>query len=343
MRKPLSPLSPGHDSGVLENLLEREGLAPVVEDYNRVEEALAESIRFSLEVIPQVVHYLVDAGGKRIRPIVHCLAARLCGYEGEEHILLAAVSEMVHSATLFHDDVIDDGEVRRGLPAAKTVWGNKTSVLTGDFLFTRAYGMMMNHGHYEIAGKLAPTVEDLVRGELIQLAHTGNPAIRPDEYMEIIRCKTASLFSWCGRAAAMIAGHPEERANDLGRFGHLFGLAFQITDDILDYTGSAEATGKENHSDLAEGKITLPLILAIENDRSILDDLHSLLESDSPSGSDALRALAQRVTRSGSIERSRRIAEGHVAEAIQALQPFPPSPFRDALADLARIILSRTG
>ncbi|MBN1825729.1 MAG: polyprenyl synthetase family protein [Candidatus Eisenbacteria bacterium] len=325
----------------LDDLLERRALAPIVDDYRRVEDMIVGNIHFGLDIVPRVVRYLLEAGGKRIRPIVHCLAAHMVDYAGEDHLLVASVGEMVHSATLFHDDVIDEGMTRRGIPTANRVWGNQTPVLVGDFLFARAFSIMMNHRHYEIARRLAPTVEDLVRGELIQLAHRGKPVVPLEAYREIIRCKTASLFSWCALSAGLLAGLPEERVEDLSRFGHHFGLAFQISDDVLDYSGDGDSTGKGTFSDLAEGKTTLPLILAVRRDPEIGRELKEWLRGDG-APRPAPDFLASRVLESGAIEESIQIAGEHAERAEAALLPFPEGPFREALFDLCRFTVSRT-
>ncbi|MFH1681020.1 MAG: polyprenyl synthetase family protein, partial [Candidatus Eisenbacteria bacterium] len=293
-----------------DDLFSRGRLGVVTEDYGRVEKMLAESVDASFDLVPAVIRHLTEAGGKRIRPIVHCLAARLSGYEGDEHIVLAAVSEIIHSATLLHDDVIDEGKVRRGRPTANRIWGNEVPVLVGDFIFARAFTIMMDRGHYRIASRLAKTVEDLVQGELLQLTHAGDPLLGREVYEEIIRCKTASLFSWCGRAAAMISGLGDGPADELASFGHHFGIAFQITDDVLDYVGASRDTGKGETSDLAEGKMTLPLILAMEKDAALAADVRRLLDGSKGAG-DPVGRIAASVARNGAIEDSVRIAEDH--------------------------------
>ena len=325
-----------------DDLFARGPVTAVNDDYKKVEEFLIGSCASDFELVPRVVRHLVEAGGKRIRPIVHCLAARLSGYEGEGHVLLASVSEMIHSATLFHDDVIDEGKVRRARPTANAVWGNQIPVLVGDFVFARAFTIMMDHGYYRIARELATTVEDLVQGELLQLTHSGNPLLSRDVYTEIIRCKTASLFSWCGRSAAMIAELSPARVESLASFGHHFGIAFQITDDVLDYAGNSSATGKGSLSDLREGKVTLPLIVAMEKDPCLAADVEVLLTGDAArDGEKMVDSLADRVRGSGALDDSIGIARGHVDEALRAMEGFAPSSFHDALADLCRFILSR--
>jgi len=338
--------APIHSEGGLspartfDDLFARGPLGVVNEDYAKVEKLLTSSVDASFDLVPTVVRHLVGAGGKRIRPIVHCLAARLAGYGGEEHIVLASVSEMIHSATLLHDDVIDEGTVRRGRPTANRIWGNEAPVLVGDFIFARAFTIMMDRGHFQIARHLARTVEDLVQGELLQLAHAGDPLLAREAYDEIIRCKTASLFSWCGRAAAMIGGLPGERAEDLARFGHHFGIAFQIADDVLDYVGVSRDTGKGETSDLAEGKVTLPLILAMEKDEALAGEVRELLRG-AADDKDRVAWIAATVARNGAVEDSIRIAEDHVREGLERLHRFPESAHREALAELCRFTVRR--
>lgn len=323
-----------------DDLFARGRLRAVQDDYHRVEELLAKSVDASLDLVPRVFRHLTGAGGKRIRPIVHCLAARLAGYEGEEHIVVAAVSEMIHSATLLHDDVIDEGTVRRGRPTANRIWGNEVPVLVGDFIFARAFTVMMDRGHYRIASRLGRTVEDLVQGELLQLAHAGDPLVGRETYDEIIRCKTASLFAWCGRSGAMLAGLPDEQAEELARFGHHFGIAFQITDDVLDYIGDQTETGKGSTSDLAEGKLTLPLLVAMEKDPSFANDVRELLSREA-AGAEEIARIAEAVVRNGAIEESIRTAEEHVAEGLARLLAFPNSAYREALEELCRFTVRR--
>lgn len=322
-----------------DDLFHRGRLRVVDADYRRVEEVLSGSIESTFDLVPTVIRHLIGAGGKRIRPIVHCLAARMCGYEGEGHIVVASVSEMIHSSTLFHDDVIDEGRFRRGRPTANRVWGNQIPVLVGDFVFARAFTIMMDRGYYRIARYLGQTVEDLVTGELLQLTHAGDPLLARDRYEEIIRCKTASLFSWCGRAAAMLADLPEARAESLSDFGHHFGIAFQITDDVLDYAGTSMETGKGSLSDLGEGKVTLPLILAMEEDPSLAEAIQEMLRDGNGHADPA--PIAERILRGGAIDASIRIAEGHGEKAVACLADFPDSEWKEALTELCRFTRNR--
>ena len=323
-----------------EDLFRRGRLSVVRDDYGKVEKYLEKSVDSTFDLIPSVVRHLIGAGGKRVRPIVHCLAARMCGYTGDDHVILGSVSEIIHSATLFHDDVVDEGNVRRGRPTANRVWGNQVPVLVGDFIFARAFTIMMDNGFYRIAGHLGRTVEDLVQGELLQLVQAGNPLLGREAYFEIIRCKTASLFSWCGRSAAMVADLSDDESESVARFGHHFGMAFQIADDVLDYIGSSSETGKGSRSDLAEGKVTLPLILAMESDASLAGRMQEILPDPDSSEAD-LEAVAARVEAGGAIPASIRIAEEHAGEALGAIETFPPSPYKDALSELCRFALNR--
>ncbi len=329
------------EPGSVEDLVARGVLAVVDDDYRLVERKLMGSIQSEFSIAPSVIRHLVEAGGKRIRPIVHCLSAGLCGYRGKDHILIAAVSEMIHSATLFHDDVIDEGSVRRGKPAANRIWGNETVVLVGDFIFARAFTLMIDAGFFTIAKHLSRTVEDLVQGELLQLEFAGKHFLSQEEYIDIVRCKTASLFSWCTRAAAMIADLPKERIDAMARFGHHFGVAFQITDDVLDYAGASLEMGKGHLSDLAEGKVTLPLILAGEEDREIPRRLEELLGRGGAIDREKLDHLAGSVLATGAIEGSLTMAESHVERALAVVGEFPDSPWKDALVELCRFIVSR--
>ncbi len=326
----------------LDDLIARGVLSVVDDDYRLVEQQLMESIQSEYSLAPSVIRHLVDAGGKRIRPIVLCLASGMCGYRGDDHILLGAVSEMIHSATLFHNDVIDEGDVRRGKPAANRIWGNEMVVLVGDFVFARAFTIMMDHGFYKISSYLSRTVEDLVQGELLQLEYAGKRFLSREEYLSIIRCKTASLFSWCTRAAGMVAGLPEEEVASIARFGHHFGIAFQIADDVLDYAGVSLDMGKGNFNDLSVGKVTLPLILASEEAPGIPERLESaLLAGNGEISRDDLNRIARSVFETGAIEGSLAMAESHVQLSLDIAGEFPDSPWKDALTELCRFIVSR--
>ncbi len=326
---------------LLEELVDQGVFAVVDEDYGRVERFLLDQTQAQFSIAPTVVRHLLEAGGKRIRPIVHFLAAGLCGYTGKEHVTLAAVSEMIHSATLFHDDVIDEGTVRRGRPTANRIWGNEKVILVGDFIFARAFTIMMGAGHYRIARYLGETVEDLVLGELLQLEQAGNRALTREQYLEIVRCKTGSLFSWCARSAAMVAELAQDRVDAMARFGHHLGIAFQISDDVLDYAGASLEMGKSNFSDLAEGKTTLPLILAREDDDILAGILDSLPVDEPGMPLERLEEVARRVLASNGIAGSLQTAQEHVEFALSILEEFPDSPYRDGLAELCRFTVSR--
>ncbi|HAJ27169.1 MAG TPA: octaprenyl diphosphate synthase [Syntrophus sp. (in: bacteria)] len=230
------------------------------EDLRKVEGYMAAALRSDVSLIPQVSQHLIGGGGKRFRPLLLMASASLCGYEGERRHPLAAVVEFIHTATLLHDDVIDNADMRRGRPAANHVWGNAASVLVGDFLYSEAFQLMAKYGNLEIIKVLARATNLMAEGEVFQLVKRGDPEISEKDYLSIIERKTSHLISAACAVGALLADAPEEKVAALGRFGLNLGFAFQIVDDALDYTAKEEEFGKVIGKDLDEGKMTLPLI-----------------------------------------------------------------------------------
>ncbi|HKK36595.1 MAG TPA: polyprenyl synthetase family protein, partial [Paracoccaceae bacterium] len=214
--------------------------------------------------IPEVTRHLVEAGGKRLRPLLTLAAARLCGCKGDAHVKLAATVEFIHTATLLHDDVVDESAQRRGRPTANLLWDNKSSVLTGDYLFARAFQLMVETDNLRVLGILSDAAATIAEGEVMQLATAGNLATGEAAYLRMIHGKTAALFAAATEVGAVIAGEPEPRIDALRDYGRTLGMAFQIVDDLLDYGGAAASMGKDVGDDFREGKVTLPVLLAWE-------------------------------------------------------------------------------
>jgi octaprenyl-diphosphate synthase len=276
-------------------------------------------------------NHLLQAGGKRVRPLAVLLAARCFGPIPEAARELAAAAELIHLATLLHDDVIDDAPLRRGKPTARTVWGNAVSVLAGDLLLTHALERTSAVAPPSVLKELFGTLRRLVDGEVVQLRGRAAIDVRPATYFTIVRDKTASLFAWAVRAGASVGGASRESVDALGAFGEHVGTAFQLVDDLLDYTGDPEGTGKALFADLVEGKLTLPLLIAIERDPG----LEGWLERARLRDSFAARHLVDAVRLLGTCDEVRRFARAETNQGLAALAKLPPSTARDLLGAIA--------
>jgi len=281
--------------------------------------------------------HLLSAGGKRVRPLTVLLSAACFGAIPSAACELAVVAELVHLATLLHDDVVDDAPDRRGKPAARVLWGNAVSVLAGDLLLTHALERTSAVAPRPILADLFATLRRLVDGEIVQLRGRTELDPRQTTYFAIVEDKTASLFGWAARAGAAIAGAPEAQMKALGEFGGHVGTAFQLVDDLLDYEGDPALTGKSLHTDLREGKLTLPLILAVERNPDLHADLHAARELDRDAAARLVAAV--RSLRTG--EEVRSLAERETARALAALALLPPSGARDMLGAIATELTAR--
>ena len=311
----------------------------VAEELVLVEGRLAELLRSTVAIIPQIGGHLTFAGGKRFRPMTTLLAARAAGYEDESRITVAAAAELLHTATLLHDDVIDEGEFRRGRPAARLRYGNGLAVLTGDYCYARALQAVAYLGEARAVQTLGDAVTRMAEGEVAQLHVAGEWDLDRERYELVIERKTAALIAWCSAVAHLIR---PDYAAALARYGREVGFAFQIADDIIDYRLDVETSGKARGQDLREGKATLPLLCACEREPRLRERLAELLCAGPPVDEDELLELLEAVIDSGGVDEARRCAETHVDTAIAALGALPPSPARSALEDLARYIVGRT-
>lgn len=281
--------------------------------------------------------HLLQAGGKRVRPLTVLLSARCFGPVPDAARELAIAAELVHLATLLHDDVIDDAPLRRGKPTARTTWGNAVSVLAGDLLLTHALERTSAVAPPPVLAELFATLRRLVDGEVVQLRGRTSVDVRPATYFTIVRDKTASLFVWAARAGASIAGAGRDTVDALGAFGEHVGTAFQLVDDLLDYSGEAEATGKALYADLAEGKLTLPLLLAVEREPALSRWLELARERDPLA---ALR-LVEAVRQHGTCDEVRGLARAETNRGLAALANLPPSTARDLLGAIASDLAAR--
>ncbi len=291
--------------------------------------------------IPEVTAHLVEAGGKRLRPMLTLASARLCGYGGPYHIHLAATVEFIHTATLLHDDVVDESRQRRGRPTANLLWDNKSSVLVGDYLFARSFQLMVETGSLRVLDILSNAAATIAEGEVLQLTAAANLATTEDIYLKVVRGKTAALFSAATEVGAVIAGRDEATIRALHTYGDALGIAFQIVDDLLDYGGDTAATGKNLGDDFRERKLTLPVIKAVAKagaeERAFWT---RVIEKGDQREGDLDHALAL-LARHGTMETTRAEALAWSARAKSALAALPAHPIREMLIDLADYVVAR--
>jgi len=310
-------------------------------DMKRVEALLADRMASETDIIAKVARYLVEAGGKRIRPLITVASARMLGYEGDGHISLAASVEFIHSATLLHDDVVDDSDLRRGKTPANQVWSNPHSVLVGDFLFARAFMMMVDAGSMPALKVLSRAAAVIAEGEVRQLAAVRDIAVSRQAYMGIIEAKTAELFAAAAQVSPILAGAGPELETAMETYGRELGLAFQLVDDALDYGGIAVDLGKNTGDDFREGKITLPLALAIEaadaEERAFFERTISRLDQTDADFETAVALL----NKHGALDATLQAARGHARRAVEALDAAPKNDWSDALAALAEFVVER--
>ncbi len=290
--------------------------------------------------IPEVTAHLVEAGGKRLRPMLTLASARLCGYEGPYHVHLAATVEFIHTATLLHDDVVDESEKRRGRPTANLLWDNKSSVLVGDYLFARSFQLMTETGNMRVLRILSNAAATIAEGEVLQLTAAQDLATTEGIYLQVVRGKTAALFSAATEVGGVIAERPEEEVQALHAYGDALGIAFQIADDLLDYWGG-EQTGKNLGDDFRERKLTLPVIRAVAAaDAEERAFWKRTIEKGDQREGDLEQALAL-LDRHGALESTRETALEWSAKAREALESLPPHELRDMLSDLADYVVAR--
>jgi octaprenyl-diphosphate synthase len=309
-------------------------------DMTAVNDIIYSQINSDVALINQLGVYIVNAGGKRMRPMLTVLAARAFGYQGEEHISIAAIIEFIHTATLLHDDVVDESNMRRGRETANALFGNSASVLVGDFLYTRSFQMMTQLGNMRIMDILSDATNIVAEGEVLQLMNCNDPDTTEESYFEVIYCKTAKLFEAATRLAAVIAGQDEKTEKAMQEYGKYLGTAFQLVDDIMDYTADAKAMGKNIGDDLAEGKPTLPLIYAMQHGNAQQKQLiRDAIEHCN--GMEHLDEILAAMEQTGSLVYTQKKAELEADKAISALHILPESEHKQALISLAHIAANR--
>lgn len=314
-------------------------LSPILGDLSQVDAMIRERLSSEVALINQIGAHIIAAGGKRMRPALLLLSARALGCETQAPQLLAAIIEFIHTATLLHDDVVDSSDRRRGHRTANAVWGNPGAVLSGDFLYSRSFQMMVEAGHMDIMKVMADTTNAIAEGEVLQLMTCGDPEVNEARYLRVIELKTARLFQAAAQLGAMAAGASRTAQNELSRYGHHLGMAFQLVDDVLDYTAEPEVSGKNLGTDLAEGKPTLPLIRALETGTPAQ---RALIRNAVRDGRlDNLEAVLAAVESAGGITYSAALAKRHADQAVSAVAGLPESAYQQALIGLARFAVER--
>ncbi len=314
-------------------------LGPISIDIRAVDTVIRARLESDVALINSVAEYIVAAGGKRLRPAVLILMARALGYRGEKHVDLAAVIEFIHTATLLHDDVVDESDLRRGRPTANSIFGNAASVLVGDFLYSRSFQMMVDAGSPRVMCIMADATNRIAEGEVLQLLNIHDPSVNEDRYFDVVQRKTATLFEAGARIAAVIAGASAAVEEQCASYGAALGKAFQIIDDVLDYSGDSEAIGKRLGDDLREGKMTLPLIHALRCAPPAQRDFVIAAVRD---GRGDFATVARIVTENGSLNYSRVWAQHEASQARAAIRELPPTIFRDSLLHLIDFAIDRT-
>ena len=310
-------------------------------DLDRVNALILERMQSSVGLIPQLAGHIVAAGGKRLRPMLTLASARMCGYRGARHVALAAAVEFIHTATLLHDDVVDASDLRRGLATANAVWGNKPSVLVGDFLFSRAFQLMVEDGSIQVLEILSRASAVIAEGEVLQLVTSNDIDTTEEAYLRVIDAKTAELFAAASRIGAVLGERGEAELNALESYGRNLGIAFQLVDDVLDYSAREAELGKTIGDDFREGKITLPIVLALrEADERERQFWRRTLEQLEQRDDDLERAIAI-LKRRGTLEATRIRAAEYAGQARRALLLFRPGPEQEALAEVIDFCLER--
>lgn len=335
-KKPEAVQGPSYARSAITRLM-----ALIEDDLARVNDCIIRRMESPVALIPQLAGHIVASGGKRLRPMLTLAAARLCGYDGERHVNLAACVEFIHTATLLHDDVVDESGLRRGVETANVLWGNKASVLVGDFLFTRSFELMTDDGSLRVLKILSKAASVIAEGEVLQLTTANDTSTSEAKYMEVISAKTADLFAAACRIGAVVAERPLTEEQALESYGKNLGIAFQLIDDMLDYSAKQATLGKTVGDDFREGKVTLPIILAhrrgSEEERRFWRRTIEDMEQTDADLDHALKLLTKHKALDDTVDRARHYG----TMARDALSPFPESQLKTALLDIIDFCIER--
>jgi octaprenyl-diphosphate synthase len=313
--------------------------APIADDMKALDGVIRDRLYSDVVLIRQVAEYIIGSGGKRLRPALVLFTAGAMGYQGSFHRELAAVVEFIHTATLLHDDVVDESDLRRGNKTANALFGNAASVLVGDFLYSRAFQMMVGVNDMRVMRVLADATNTIAEGEVLQLLNCHNADVEVEDYLRVIRYKTAKLFEAAARLGGILGGADEALESRLAAFGMHIGTAFQLIDDVLDYSGDEAATGKHIGDDLAEGKPTLPLIHAMKHGSP--EHAGRVRNAIENGGRDDFASVLDAIHATGALEATRMVAQEEARLALEALDALPPSLFKDSLVHLSKFAVAR--
>ena len=313
----------------------------VKDDLVDIEKALADNLNPYLDLVSDVAGHILFSGGKRLRPLLMVLSARLCGYNGDYEKTFSTALEYLHAATLLHDDLVDEATLRRGKPVAHSKWGNSIAVLVGDYLLARALSISAGTGRLRIVQILAGLTENMSQGEVHQLMRKGDISLTEDEYKDVIRRKTAMLFEAACRVSAIIADATEEQERALAEYGYNLGIAFQMADDLFDYTLQTSEFGKEVGADLREGKLTLPVIYALQQAQSGDRDLMIKIIQDQGFSEADFKTLTDLLEKYGGLTYTQKMAATYLDTAKKALTVFDSSPTKETMMDIAEYVLAR--
>jgi len=311
----------------------------VRDDFAKVDALIPRQLTSDVALVSEIGRYIVDSGGKRLRPLIVLLTARANGYRGDEHIRLATLVEFLHTATLLHDDVVDRSGRRRGRATANALWGNSPSILVGDFLYSRAFQLMVDLNSMDLMAIISDATNVIAEGEVLQLENIGNAELAETDYLEIIRCKSALLFQAAAHTAVVLSDDDPDTISGFRDFGLHFGLAYQLVDDWLDYAGDSQLMGKNVGDDLAEGKVTLPLIATIN--KGSIDQAKLVREAINSRSDRHLNAVIDAVCSSGALDYTKSRAEAEASLALDCLVSLPHNLYRDALENLTTFATSR--
>ncbi len=313
----------------------------IEKDLKKLEYAIDSLDSTDVKIIKKMVNHIIKSGGKRVRPILVILTSKLCGFKGQKHIKYAAVIEFIHTATLLHDDVVDNAEMRRGSSTVNTLWGNEASVLVGDFLYSKSFELMSKDGNKKIIEAVSRATTILSEGEILELLKTSDPDTTEDEYFEIVNKKTAILFSVACEIGAILAKVDNRKKQLLKEYGKNLGIAFQLVDDLLDYTAHDNKFGKQIGTDLKEGKVTLPLIHTLRSAHESEKELIKERLTERAVSTSDFEKIKGIIEKCGGFEYTYNTTKGYIDDARRCLDGFPPSRYKDALLSLTDMMLTR--